>query len=53
MNFGKLLVKLNKDIKTEVRHLEKLKKKLIKLRWSKCLYETCQKKKIYIYSIFY
>ena len=46
MNFGKLLAKLNNDIKTEVRHLEKLKKKLIKLRWSKCFYETCQKKNL-------
>ena len=43
MNFGKLLAKLNNDIKTEV-------------RWSKCFYETCQEKnlmpkhiKIYIY----
>ena len=52
MNFGKLLAKLNNDIKTEVRHLEKLKKKLINLRWSKCFYETCQeKKKIYIYMV--
>ena len=52
MNFGKLLAKLNNDIKTQVRHLEKLKKKLIKLRWSKCFYETCQKKKnIYISTI--
>ena len=47
-NFCKLLAKLNNDIKTEVRHLEKLKKKFINLRWSKCFYETCQKKKIYI-----
>ena len=46
MNFGKLLAKLNNDIKTEVRHLEKLKKKLINLRWSKCFYETCQEKNL-------
>ena len=31
MNFGKLLTKLNNDTKTEVRLLEKLKKKLINL----------------------
>ena len=53
MNFGKLLAKLNNDIKTQVRHLEKLKKKLIKLRWSKFFYETCQKNNIYIYIYIY
>ena len=33
MNFGKLLDKLNNDVKSQLRQLDKLKKRLIVVRW--------------------
>ena len=46
MNFGKLLAKLNNDVRLQLRLLEKLKEILIVVRWSKYFYEICQKKNL-------
>ena len=41
--FYKLLGKLNNVAKSQVRQLEKLKKRLIAVRWSNYFYEICYK----------
>ena len=46
MNFGKPLAKLNNDVRSQLRLLEKIKKRLILVRWSKYFYEICQKKNL-------
>ena len=44
LNFGKLFAKLNYDVR--LKQLEKLKKRVIVVRWSKYFYEIFQKKNL-------
>ena len=46
MEYSKLLVKLNNNVRSQFRLLERLKKRLIIVRWSKYFYEIFQKKKL-------
>ena len=46
MNFGKLLAKLNNDVRLQLRLLVKLKKRLIVGRWLKYFCEICQIKNL-------
>ena len=43
MNFINLVGKFNMVAKSRVRQLEKLKKILLAVSWSKCFYEICYK----------
>ena len=54
MNFGKLLAKLNNDVRSQLRQLEKLKKSSITVRWSKISMKYATRRNIihYIHNIF-